>query len=470
MSNNYVYLENSPIYSPAIEWSKRYLFLYGGAGSGKSQCAARKILYRVINEYNHRFLIVRKEKCHVRESMYTLLKDIIYSYGISDIFIFKDSEMKIINKEKNSEIIAAGLKNSEKIKSITGITGIWVEEAFELEQKDFAQLNLRLRGETPSYKQIICTFNPMDAKHWLKSFMDSGHEGLLAMQTTFYDNVFIDREYMDELISQYRNNENFNRVYIKGDWGRAYTGGEFYHGFSYSSHVVPSASHGGVGISYNPDIPLHITFDFNVHPYVTCCVWQMGYNAKGALKRAMQIDEICLAHPLNSTKNVCAEFRRKYFNEKGHKAGLFIYGDPSGKHEDTRSEKGYNDFAIIKNELQDMHPTLRVESKAPHVKSRGDFMNSIFQEEFQDISIRISGNCLKSIDDFCYLKQNVNGEKLKEKAKDEKTGIVFERYGHTSDSADYFLTTIFATEYNTFINGKTIFYPVYVKRRNDNVW
>jgi phage terminase large subunit len=455
-------MEVNNSYFTAFGSDKRFLFLYGGAGSGKSQFAARKILMRLMSEEGHRFLLVRKEKCHIRESMYTLLKDIIQYYGISHQFIFKDEDMKIILPGTNGEILSAGVKDSEKIKSITGITGIWVEEAFELEKKDFDQLNLRLRGATDYYKQIICTFNPMDANHWLKTFVENKPGNLLAMQTTFHDNMFIDREYMDELTGQYQQNENFNRVYIKGDWGRAYTGGEFYHGFSWTKHAG--------NLSYNPTLPLHITFDFNVNPYVTCCVWQIDYNQSDELKKAMQIDEICLAHPMNSTKQVCAEFRRKYFNEKGHKTGLFVYGDPSGKHEDTRNEKGYNDFTIIKNELKEMHPTMRVATKAPNVKSRGDFINSVLNGDYSGISILINENCKKSIEDFSYLKQDVNGNKLKEKAKDDKTGIVFEKYGHTSDSADYFLTSVFASEFNIFTNGKTVFQPVYGKRRNDGVW
>src|SRR6185312_7884009 len=449
-------------YQPAMESTQRFLFLYGGAGSGKSQFAARKILYRLMHEQGHRFLIVRKNKCRVRESMYTLLKDIIEHYGISHAFTFREEQMKIIFLDNGNEIISAGLKDSEKLKSITGVTSIWVEEAFELEKKDFDQLNLRLRGITPHYKQIICTFNPMDADHWLKTFMDSKPANLFAMQTTFHDNIFIDKEYMDELVNQYKENENYNRIYIKGDWGRAHTGGEFYHGFSYSQHVRSTA--------YSPQLPLHVTFDFNVNPYLTCCVWQIDYNASGELKSVMQIDEICLAHPGNSTKQVCAEFRRRYFHECGHRAGLFVYGDPAGKHDDTRNGKGYNDFTIIKNELHEMHPVTRIATRAPHVKSRGDFINSVLSSEYDGISITIDEGCRKSIADFSYLKQWVNGDKLKEKAKDDKTGIVYEKYGHTSDSADYFLTSVFASEFNSFLNGKKVFKPVYGKRKNDRVW
>src|SRR5579863_10391059 len=130
-------IEVNGTYRAAMQCDKRFLFLYGGAGSGKSQFAARKLLFRMMTEPGHRFLIVRKEKCRVRDSMYVLLKDIIREYNISDNFIFREEQMKITFIENGNQIISAGLKDSEKIKSITGITGIWVEEAFELAKKDF---------------------------------------------------------------------------------------------------------------------------------------------------------------------------------------------------------------------------------------------------------------------------------------------------------------------------------------------
>jgi phage terminase large subunit len=62
-----------------------------------------------------------------------------------------------------------GLDDTEKLKSIKGLTMIWVEEATEISEKDFVQLDLRLRDPTPFYKQIIMTFNPDETKAlWLK--------------------------------------------------------------------------------------------------------------------------------------------------------------------------------------------------------------------------------------------------------------------------------------------------------------
>jgi phage terminase large subunit len=47
----------------------RYLILCGGAGSGKTEFAARKIFYRCQVEGGHRFLVLRKVRSRARESV-----------------------------------------------------------------------------------------------------------------------------------------------------------------------------------------------------------------------------------------------------------------------------------------------------------------------------------------------------------------------------------------------------------------
>mgnify|MGYP002508345844 CR=1 FL=1 len=66
-----------------------------------------------------------------------------------------------IKFQNGSEILFAGLDDVEKLKSIYDITGIWIEEASELLEGDFNQLDIRLRTVTPYYLQIILSFNPI---------------------------------------------------------------------------------------------------------------------------------------------------------------------------------------------------------------------------------------------------------------------------------------------------------------------
>ncbi|MDX1903786.1 MAG: terminase family protein [Thermonemataceae bacterium] len=211
-------------------------------------------------------------------------------------------------------------------------------------------------------------------------------------------------------------------------------GGEFYKGFDRSKHTGKCI--------YQTDLPLHITFDFNVNPYVTLCVWQIKD------KQARQLTEICLKSPRNNTKAVCREFSRLF---TGHQAGLFVYGDPAGKHQDTRNQKGYNDFTIIQSELKGFRPSLRVAIKAPAVVMRANFINTILEQELYDISILIDESCKNTLADYTFLKEAADGTKHKEKT--QENGISFEKYGHCSDANDYFLCEAFKNEFDRYLRG-----------------
>lgn len=207
------------VYYPLYKDKSRYLVLYGGAGSGKSVFAAQKILVRMLTEQPHRFLVVRKVAKTLRYSVFSLSQDIIGQWGLTALFKVNKSDMTITCANGN-QIIFAGLDDPEKLKSIAGITGIWIEEASELEQKDFQQLDLRLRGPTKYYKQIILTFNPISALHWLKKvFFDFKKDNATIVKSTYKDNKFIDPEYVKVLEDLKNQDETYYKIYALGEWG-----------------------------------------------------------------------------------------------------------------------------------------------------------------------------------------------------------------------------------------------------------
>ena len=210
----------SPKGYEALSIKTRYLISYGGAGSGKSYSTAQKILFRILTEDGHRFLIARKTARSLKRSVFQLFRDIISEWGLSKLFTVNLSDLSIICKANNNQIIMSGLDDVEKLKSITGITSIWIEEASEITQEDFIQLDLRLRGHTEGYKQIILTFNPTSSKSWLKTrFFDNINEDATILHSTFEDNHFLDERYkqvLDDLMGQ---NKNLHDIYAKGIWG-----------------------------------------------------------------------------------------------------------------------------------------------------------------------------------------------------------------------------------------------------------
>jgi hypothetical protein len=85
----------------------------------------------------------------------------------------------------------------------------------------------------------------------------------------------------------------------------------------------------------------------------------------------------------------------------------------------------------------------------PPVIKRRDFTNNIFDEVYP-IRVKINPKCVNTIADYLYLKEDENGKKLKEKAKDQQTGQTYEKYGHCSDADDYFRTQIYQNLFNKY--------------------
>jgi phage terminase large subunit len=157
------------VYIPTFNFQGRYLHLYGSAGSGKSEFAAAKLLIRIMSEESHRILYYRKVAKTIRGSQFQLFKDIISRWNLAQLFKINKTDMEIIYKPNGNQLVSSGLDDVEKLKSITGITGTWCEEATEIEHDEFKQIDLRVRGETKNYKQHILTYNPINDEHWIKS-------------------------------------------------------------------------------------------------------------------------------------------------------------------------------------------------------------------------------------------------------------------------------------------------------------
>ena len=211
------------VYVPYYMNTSRYLVLYGGAGSGKSVFVGQKIVYRMLTESNHKFLVARKVEATIRESARAEIIGAIKSMGVDSLFKYSDAptgEMTISCVNGN-KIIFRGLDNKEKLKSIKDITGLWLEEASDFTLDDFTQLDLRLRGKhITNYKQVILSFNPVSSTHWLKTrFFDTQDADATVLHTTYKDNRFADAKYIEILEKLKTTNYTYYQVYALGKWG-----------------------------------------------------------------------------------------------------------------------------------------------------------------------------------------------------------------------------------------------------------
>ena len=223
----------------------RYLVLKGGGGSGKSIFAGRKVLERVTTEPGHRFLVCRKVAKTLRESCFEQLIGQNADYYPESGMKVNKSDM-VMTFRNGSKIIFAGLDDVEKLKSIYDITGIWIEEASELDESDFNQLDIRLRTDSPWYLQIILTFNPISMMHWLKKrFFDHRDKRARVHESTYKDNRFLIPEAVETLEAFKETDEYYYQVYCLGMWG--VTGKSVFNGKQVTERLLHAPEPKAVG-------------------------------------------------------------------------------------------------------------------------------------------------------------------------------------------------------------------------------
>lgn len=213
---------NSAFY-PLLKDDHRYLILHGGAGSGKSVFAVQRYVYKMLTQKQFNLLVVRNTGKTNRDSTYALFRQILIKWKLYNYFKINESDLRIKCNINGNEIIFAGLDDVEKLKSVTfskgELTDIWIEEATEIQESDFNQLDVRLRGKGTK-KQIVLTFNPIDINHWIKKrFIDKKDDNVLVMHSTYKDNDFLDEDYKKLLESYKDTDPYYYDVYCLGNWG-----------------------------------------------------------------------------------------------------------------------------------------------------------------------------------------------------------------------------------------------------------
>lgn len=411
----------------------RFVVNFGGAGSSKSYSQTQVEIAKCL-EGKQKLLVIRKVSTTLNDSVVSLFKK----------FLTKLPDVRFNSVEKHfylpngSEILFKGLDDAEKIKSVAGITRIWIEEATELNLEDFRQLNLRLRGS--DNLQMSLTFNPISVNHWLyDEFFKVSKPNSTIFKTTYLDNKYIDDAYIQELLRLKELDENLYNVYVLGNFGVIRTGNEWASKFLYNTHVKEC--------EYDPDLPLHISFDFNGKPYMSAIVNQVYLNKKGT--EIHQIAEYALAHPQNTTEDVCRTILSDF--ELYGIDSIYIYGDSTGRNKNARKTKDENEhhYEVIENIFRDYMDSNsnRVMSRNPSLSKRKYFYIYLLSG-YYNIDVLIDPKCTHTINDFQMAKEDANGGILKETAKDE-TGAVYQKIGHHLDCHNYFTCSVFRNEFDS---------------------
>ena len=388
-----------------FEDTNRWCVSYGGAGSAKSYSTAQKILVdRIMQEEGHKFLITRKVARTLRVSVFQLFKDLIVSIDEYYNFKINKSDMTITYVPNGSQLLFFGLDDIEKLKSIQGITSIWCEEASEMDRGDILELNRRLRGHTPYYKQIILTFNPISHLHWLKAhFFDNPASTASIYKTTYLDNKFIDDEYKQEIedIKNY-DIQQYN-IYALGEWGVLNTN-IVYHNFDFKKHTTQ--------LTINDFEVLYIGIDFNVGGSV--CVL-CGIKSD----KVYVVDGFAVY----DTDDIVVKLQSSKYNQKT----LVLYPDASGKNRSSNAAR--TNISILKE-----HFKVDAPKSNPLVRDRINTMNRMFATDRIFVNDKLE-KLMHSLQTQAY---KDNGEP--EKSTEHKGGAVDD----WNDALGYFINRKFS--------------------------
>ena len=215
----------NPVYLPYLEdYSTRFLVFYGGAGSGKSHFIAQRLVYKALKD-TRKILVLRKVNRTTKASTFQLLLDTLNQFGILNYCVINRTDFSI-TLPTGSQFLCMGLDDPEKIKSITGLTDAWLEEATEFSLDDFSQVNLRVRDPKAENQEIILSLNPVSKANWcyLHFFaenpeLDEFRKTVRIVHTTYKDNPHLPEAYVQALLMMKATNEVYYKIYALGEFG-----------------------------------------------------------------------------------------------------------------------------------------------------------------------------------------------------------------------------------------------------------
>lgn len=200
------------------------MVFYGGAGSGKSYAIAQILVYKALKS-KRKILVLRKVNRTTKNSTFQLLLDTLDRFKILGLCNVNKTDFSIV-LPTGSIFLCMGLDDPEKIKSITGLTDAWLEEATEFTVDDFSQVDLRIRDPKAQHQQIYLSFNPVSRASWcyLHFFADNPdmvdfRQEVKIVHTNYMDNPFLPQKYIDALLLMKQTNEVYYKIYALGEFG-----------------------------------------------------------------------------------------------------------------------------------------------------------------------------------------------------------------------------------------------------------
>lgn len=198
----------SPAFDDFIfDWNYETYLSIGSYGSGKSHAIVQKIILKLYEE-KRKACVFRDVYDTHKESTFDLFKQVLDDLGLlagngvrthKTKVCFKNSplEFKFPN---GSRIIFKGMDSTEKLKSLNGVSIVWIEECSEVSYDAYLEILGRIRTKNVSM-HFILSCNPVGKFNWVyqqffEKINDDGSSTTILKDEVLYEQKKVIRKNM----------------------------------------------------------------------------------------------------------------------------------------------------------------------------------------------------------------------------------------------------------------------------------
>jgi PBSX family phage terminase large subunit len=350
------------------------ILLSGSYGSAKSIMMAHLAVTHCLDNDRARVCLARKALPDLKDTIYKEIIEHIEEDLIEGEDYWATPTRGYIRFANGSEIISRSWadKKYKKGRSLK-LSMLIFEELTENNEEDkqaFDTLKARLR-RLPHVKEnlLIAATNPDEPDHWVhKYWMDNPKHFKKIFYSVTTDNPFLDPVYIQQLREGMTPDEE--KRFLLGQW-LSITGKGIYYNYTSGRNFKRDEVY-----NFNPAYPICLMHDFNIGQGKPMSVATGQYiNGTWHIKKAYLVEGF---KTLQIMEELADDGVFEHYNK------FMVYGDASGRHNDTRSN--LSDWDIIEDFLANyrrkngssLEYSIEVPRSNPPVKRRWKHVNLKF--------------------------------------------------------------------------------------------
>lgn len=366
----------------------------GGYGSGKTFAGSLLGILLALKFPGIRGLVGAQTYTLVRDTTLQTYFEHLDNFGFTEGKDYDwSSSLQKLSFKNGSEILFRHFDEPNKLKSLN-LGFVEIEEMSDIPYDTFKMLLGRMRQKVKkSWKdftyRIFGHTNPETCRGWVyKTFKENKSPNYRLISAPTTQNIYLPKGFCDELKKVY--DEQYYNIFVLAQ------NGEYNNGL-----VIKDFSDENIKeITYQPEMDLHISCDFNVDPMC----WVFAHKTDD---KVFYFDEIAMEN--TTTAKACDEFYRRYPNHKGK---IIVNGDASGDNRSCTSE--YTNYVIINKKLLQFGYDVEIQIKAfnPPIKNRIMAFNSKVRSANGEVCLFVDKKCEKLLYNIYNLKYKEGSSKI----------------------------------------------------------